>query len=77
MLLEEVEEVVADRLVNDEARARQTYLAGVVVLPGRLLRCGIEVSVGKHHERPFPTQLGGEGHDVARCADPYVSASLR
>ncbi len=62
--IEALEEVVADRLLDEQPRAREAHLAGVVVLAGRLRGRGLEVGVGEHDQRPLAAQLGRERHEV-------------
>ena len=58
------EELVADRRLDEQPGAGEADLPGVVVLPGRLGRGGVEVGVGEHDQRALAAELGGERHDV-------------
>ncbi len=63
---EALEELVADALLDQEARAREADLPGVVVHEGRLLDGEVEVGVGVDHEGTLAAELSGEGHEVSR-----------
>ena len=74
--VEELEERVRDRLLDEEARPGEADLAGVVVLPGGLARSGLEVGVREDEQRPLPTQLAGERNDVSRGRRADVTRGL-
>ena len=46
--VDELEERLGDRLLDEEARPGEAHLAGVVVLARRLPRSRLEVGVGEH-----------------------------
>ena len=52
---------------DQDARAGEADLAGVVVLAGGLGRGGVEVGVGEHQQRALAAELGRER---ARCSRP-------
>ena len=62
--VEALEELVRDRLLDEQARAGEAHLPGVVVLAGGLGGGGLDVGVGEDDQRALAAQLGGEGHDV-------------
>ena len=62
--VESREELLADRFLDEQARAGEAHLARVVELPRRPVRSGVEIAVGEHDQRTLATELGGERHDV-------------
>ena len=70
------EKVVDYRLLNEQTRARQADLAGVVVLQRSLGRRGVKIGVGEDNEGVLATELGGEGHDVLRAGAANVARGL-
>ena len=58
------EEFVADRVFNEESRARETDLARVVVHQRGLFDRDVEVGVGEDDERSLAAEFGREGHEV-------------
>jgi hypothetical protein len=54
------------RLLDQEPRAGEADLAGVVVLPGRLFRGRVEIGVPEDDERALAPELSGEGDDAGR-----------
>jgi hypothetical protein len=68
------EELVADRRLDEEPRAGEAHLAGVVVLPRRPVRGGIEVGVGEHDEGPLPPSSAVNGTMLSAAARPMWRA---
>ena len=80
--VEALQERVGDRLLDQQPRARQAHLAGVVVLARRLARRGVQVGVGEHDQRALAAQLGRERDDVApprrrRCGAPVSGEPVK
>ena len=75
--VEELEEALRDRLLDEQARAGEADLTGVVVLAGRLPRRRLEVAVGEHEERALAAELGGERDEVPRRATARSPARSR
>ena len=74
--VEELEEALRDRFLDEQARPREADLAGVVVLAGRLPGRCLEVGVGEDEERPLAAELTGERHDVPRRRRADVHGGL-
>ena len=74
--LEEVEERVGDARLDQQARACEAHLAGVVVLPRGLTSGRFEVGVREDEERPLSSQLAGERNDVSRRRRADVHGGL-
>ena len=72
--VKQLQEAVGDGLLDEQARAREAHLAGVVVLAGGLAGGRLEVTVVEHDQRALAAQLAGERHDVAR---PRTGRSAR
>ena len=75
--VKEVEEPLGHRFLDEEPGAGEADLAGVVVLAGGPARCGLEVGVGEHEQRPLPAELGRERDEVLRGRDRDRTARLR
>ena len=56
--VEGLQERLADRLLDEQPRAREADLAAVVVLARRLLRGRVDVGVGEHDQRALAAELG-------------------
>ena len=67
----------ATALLDEQARAREADLAGVVVLARRLARGRLEVGVGEDEQRPLAAELAGERDDVAGRGGADVHAPSR
>src|SRR3984957_7253572 len=60
------DEVLTDRRVHEQSRARQAHLAAVVEHHGGLLGGGGEIGVGEDEERALAPEFGGEGYEILR-----------
>ena len=74
--VEELEELLGDGLLHEDARTGEADLACVVELPGRLPRRRLEVAVVEHEQRPLAAELAGEGDDVLRGGDADMPGRL-
>src|SRR4029077_19824996 len=63
---EELEELVGNRLLDEQARAGEADLACVVVLARAGSGGGLEFGVGEDDERPLAAELGRERHQIPR-----------
>ncbi len=63
------EELVANTLFDQEPRAREADLPGVVVHEGGFFRREVQVGVGVDHERSLSAEFAGEGNEVLRGRD--------
>ena len=62
---EALQERLADRLLDEQPRAGEADLAGVVVLARGLLGGRVEVGVGEHDQRALAAELARERDEVA------------
>ena len=74
--VEQLEELLGDRLLDEQARPGEAHLAGVVVLSRRLARSRLEVAVVEDEQRAFAAELAGERDDVLRRRDADVTRGL-
>src|SRR5258705_7432683 len=51
------QELIGDFRIGKDARAGQTYLAGVEILSRRGLRCGVEIGVRAYDKRRLAAKL--------------------
>ena len=74
--VEELEERLRHRLLDEDPRAGEADLAGIVELARGLPRRGLEIAVVEHEQRPLAAELAGEGDDVPRRRDADVPGRL-
>ncbi len=63
---EGLDEAVADALLDQDARAGEADLAGIVELADRRVDRKLEIAIGKDDEGRFAAEFEGERHQIGR-----------